>query len=573
MGLRKKFFLLVILVVIIPSVVMGIMSYLLTKQILKEKYEVLIRENTVYIAGIIDHEYIQVESISDYFFSNEWVIKKITNSNLFEDHYERIRTDQRLTQVFNSFITFNIFNAFEVFYMSGYYGDDFWYRIGSDFVSKKAIHERVGDFRDDRIRKLTYKGIQTSLDQTLAGQQVLAYNRILVDKDYENIGFLYFEIDPSYFGNMLKNNTKVSDTVFTLLDDQYNIIYSYDESLIGKPYHDDTLGPIHVNIALNNGWHLISDSSTVNINAEYKAFFYIIILTTLCTFLLSSTILWFITKKVVGPIKQLVETMDKAVSSDSLEMVYYYSHDEIGRLTDSFNKMTVRVRESREKEIQKDKTIKELDYKALQSQINPHFLYNTLNTISWMAQMQKAYTIKDMIDQLWKMLRKVSKGSEISNLKDEVELIQSFCKIQQIKYNGKFELQLDIDEKYYGTSCPKFILQPIVENAIFHGIEPKKGTGVIIISVSGHDNMMTIEISDNGIGMSAKQVKEVLDKSHHIYGKKGFNNIGIINVHERLQLLYGKKYGLSIESTVDEGTTVVIRIPMNYPLNEGGEHV
>jgi len=189
-------------------------------------------------------------------------------------------------------------------------------------------------------------------------------------------------------------------------------------------------------------------------------------------------------------------------------------------------------------------------------------MYNSLNTLRWMASIQNADNIINIVEALWTLLRKTSslKGQFIT-LEDEIKVIKAYTTIQEIRYKGKFEIDYEIKQEHLNSVIPKYILQPFVENAIFHGIEPKKGTGIINIETSILENDLVISVSDDGVGMSEEKINCILSSQQKDGHSKGFNNIGVKNVDERLKLLYGNQYGVIIKSEVGVGTTVSIKIP------------
>jgi two-component system sensor histidine kinase YesM len=203
---------------------------------------------------------------------------------------------------------------------------------------------------------------------------------------------------------------------------------------------------------------------------------------------------------------------------------------------------------------------KDAEYKALQAQINPHFLYNTLNSIRWMAMIQKADNIKKVVDALGRLLRNcTSKVDEYICIREEIENLKDYIYIEKIAYKNKFQVEWDIDQEVLQYKCIKFILQPFVENSIFHGIQPKEQYGTIWISVKKQNDLIMFSIRDDGVGMAEEQVKDLL--SNDIDGIKEFSGIGISNVNERIQMAYGRQGGIFVESKLGEYTNITIKIP------------
>ena len=199
----------------------------------------------------------------------------------------------------------------------------------------------------------------------------------------------------------------------------------------------------------------------------------------------------------------------------------------------------------------------------LQSQINPHFLYNTLNSIKWMATIQNAPGIAEMTTSLSKLLKDISKGTTtLISLEHELSLIRDYFTIQQYRYGGAGTLEIDVrDEALLSCRILKFTLQPIVENAIFHGIEPKGSSGRITIRIYQDEARdVHVDVTDDGIGMAPEMASSILSASAPT-GSSFFKEIGVSNVHKRLQYEFGSRYGLTITSCPGEFTTVSILLP------------
>ena len=200
----------------------------------------------------------------------------------------------------------------------------------------------------------------------------------------------------------------------------------------------------------------------------------------------------------------------------------------------------------------------------LQSQINPHFLYNTLNSIKWMATIQNAPGIAEMTTALSRLLKNIAKGTEKAvPLSAELSLLDDYFTIQTYRYGGTISLEYRIDDEA-ALSCliPRFTLQPVVENSIFHGIEPKGTPGTITIHIyRKNDAILQIDITDDGVGMTEEQARQLLSENKN-EKTEFFREIGVSNVHKRLQYEFGEDYGLRVESRLSEFTTVSVLLPL-----------
>jgi putative HAMP domain protein len=200
------------------------------------------------------------------------------------------------------------------------------------------------------------------------------------------------------------------------------------------------------------------------------------------------------------------------------------------------------------------------EFDTLQSQINPHFLYNTLDIIVWMIENENSDKAVNIVTALAKFFRiSLSKGKNIITVKDEVEHVRNYLMIQNMRFKNRFEYSIDVDEEVLSYSSLKLMLQPLVENAIYHGMEFMDGDGEIDVKVFKEDDSLYFMITDNGLGMSEDMVETLLSKDF-VPSKKG-SGIGVKNVNERIKLYFGSEYGLKVESEPDEGTKITIHLP------------
>ena len=217
--------------------------------------------------------------------------------------------------------------------------------------------------------------------------------------------------------------------------------------------------------------------------------------------------------------------------------------------------------------LEDEKQKQDLEYRMLQNQINPHFIYNTLNSIKWMATIQHAPGIAEMVTALSRLLKSVSKSNErLVPLYEEFALLNDYFTIQQYRYGGTITLDVSyIEDEKLNHSCliPRFTLQPLVENAIFHGIEPKGSAGEVTLRVERDtaNGDVLIRLTDDGIGMTAEQAAKALQEPGPEEAAAKYRHVGMWNVHKRLQYSFGEAYGLRIESEPGVGTTVMVRLP------------
>ncbi|MFB5675636.1 sensor histidine kinase [Paenibacillus terreus] len=295
---------------------------------------------------------------------------------------------------------------------------------------------------------------------------------------------------------------------------------------------------------------------------------------------LNSFIVWFLAEVLIvvlilsvlvsasisKPIQRLEKAVRKVEKGDLYTPIQVRGADEIEQLSGSFNRMLTRIRELMEQSIREQEAKRKSELDVLQAQINPHFLYNTLNTVIRLAERGQNDEVVKAITSLSKFFRiSLSKGKQIISLGDELEHVRHYLIIQKVRYKERFDFVIEADEGLRHFQCLKLILQPIVENAIVHGIEEMADKGFIRLRTWADGGDILITVSDNGLGMTEGTLERILTGEHR--SEKG-SGVGVANVHKRIRLYYGDGYGLHFESELEEGTTVTIRIPV-LPIEDG----
>ena len=237
------------------------------------------------------------------------------------------------------------------------------------------------------------------------------------------------------------------------------------------------------------------------------------------------------------------------------------AHDEIGNLIDTYNYMTRKMEELMEKQAKAAEDLRIAEFNSLQAQINPHFLYNTMDMINWLAQQGRTDEVSRAVQSLSRFYKlTLSRKQSISTIYREVEHVSIYLQIQNMRYHDSITFVSDIPDELMEYQIPKLTLQPIIENSVLHGIlETADKTGTIVLTGWMEDSDIVLLISDDGIGIAAEQLATIL--SGEGASSSGGTNIAVYNTHRRLQILYGPDYGLSYTSNPGHGTEVEIRIP------------
>lgn len=260
---------------------------------------------------------------------------------------------------------------------------------------------------------------------------------------------------------------------------------------------------------------------------------------------------------ILRPLKNIRLQMNKVENEDFDVQVKFRSNDEIAMLGRSFNKMSVRLKGLINQVYMTKIKQKEAELSALQTQINPHFLYNTLDTIYWMCRMEKAFETSKLIEALAKLFRlSLNNGKELILLRDEVNHLKNYLIIQKKRYGDAINFSFDVEGGLLSSTVVKLVLQPLVENAIIHGIEKKEGKGNIVITIKRVSENIIYEIRDDGKGVDVNEINQLLTAIGD--SNRGF---GIKNINDRLRLYFGEQYGIQFSSENGEGTTVTVTQP------------
>lgn len=280
---------------------------------------------------------------------------------------------------------------------------------------------------------------------------------------------------------------------------------------------------------------------------------------------------WFFANQVRKPIDRLVRHINRIAAGDFSQDLSVESGDEIGTIGTVVNEMAGQIKGLMEKQLEDEKEKSSLELKMLQAQINPHFLYNTLDSIKWIAVIQKNSGIVKAVTALSGLLKNMAKGfHEKVTLEKELEFVNDYVTIEKLKYAELFDVKIQVDAPgLMGAKIVKLTLQPLVENAIFSGIEPGGKSGTILLHIYEHEGLLYLVVQDDGVGIAPEKLAHLLEDSERLKGDR-MSSIGMANVDRRIRLTYGEEYGLTVESQVGEYTKVTIVAPLEYEESGNG---
>jgi two-component system sensor histidine kinase YesM len=349
-----------------------------------------------------------------------------------------------------------------------------------------------------------------------------------------------------------KTSSQIEQSVFSIVNSG-DAGYSYiDINGLKNVLIYDTSG--------RNGWKVAATIPLKDVLYQTESIKIMAIIVGIAVIALSSIISFLISTKITKPIREMTKLV-KVVAKGNLIVKYEArTNDELKDLSDGFNYMTSSLKELIDKVYIEEIQLKQAQLENLNAKINPHFLYNTLDTIYWMLVIAEQNEISNLVVALSDMLRySISKSGDQVTVREELKQIENYLYIQKTRFKDRLDVEYEVEEAAGDCYIMKLLIQPIVENAIKHGLEFQSQKGRIIIRVYEKEDEIIIRIIDNGKGMSEQEVKNILNTADTSSLKKP--GIGLNNVNERIKMFYGAKYGLTVESKLGEGTCVNINVP------------
>lgn len=404
-------------------------------------------------------------------------------------------------------------------------------------------------------------------------------------------GVVFIDLNYSAISELCDQNSIGSKGYVFLLDQDGNVVYHPQQQQLYNELQTENIDLVMntdketlmdgsgdnariytISRSEKTGWTVVGCTNVAELLKDSKKARSIYVLVAAILVVVALVLSNFIARNITRPLQQLRDSMARVQEGDfGAAEVEVTSRNEVGSLTRSFNVMTSRIQELMKQNIYEQQQKRKSELKALQSQINPHFLYNTLDSIIWMAEGKKNEEVVVMTASLARLLRQsISNEEEQVPIGQEVEYARSYLTIQKMRYKDKLEFQIQVDAQIMGVPIIKLVLQPLIENAIYHGLKYKEGKGLLIVRGYREGENAVLQIKDNGAGMDEQTLSHIFEKHKVNYRSNG---VGVYNVQKRLQLYYGMDYGITYSSKQGEGTTASIVIPMNViPMKQEADH-
>lgn len=574
-----KFTLAFFIILALPIIITGIYLSRTTSQSINQQAELLVEQSLIQMREMVHQKTQSIERTSIAITQNPHILK------YFGDPFEYNRKGYEsyiyyFSPLYSSYIIQNRYIHHSLVYVANTSFPDAW--NGIYHLDRIESEEQYKLFLEDRALLQQWNPLRDSMMEqyikTAVKEKVFTFSRKLISfSDDRCIGILEIEIAAKTLFNNFSMDASVVDSYF-VIDDSGNIVSEDISESIAISLRAELINMIDENGSLDQiikhdnehfiiksipidgiGCRLVGITPLSAFMAEGLDYRLVIPLVIIVALIFFGFLINYVANRLTGRLKSLVEGI-KSVREKHINIKMPVDNkDEVGELTESFNHMTDRIHDLIERVYKAQIMEKESALKALQAQINPHFLYNTLSTMSWMAREIKADNIDHLAFMLSKFYRLVlSKGNSIIKVGDEIELLKTYIEIEQIRSDDLFSVIYDLDETAFHFKTVKIILQPIAENAIHHGIAPKGEKGKLVVRLRQDEVNLYFSIIDNGVGMSKDTLAGIAQGKT---ADKRDNGYAIHNVRERIQSVYGPEGIISIDSQLGQGTTVNIIIP------------
>jgi two-component system sensor histidine kinase YesM len=587
-SLQKKLIILFLPLAIIPLSILGTFSYYKSSQVVQTQVSKTILESLSQVNYSLNYFVKDIEQLTMYIYSNR-EIQDVLSKDQGRTLAEKQQDEKRVNEILDTFLGFKNWNI--AIYLLGENGDRYF--------TGNLLPNQYDDYNLNwgLFRKMRLAGgniiwdTHYSMKKTEDFGIVLSSGRLLKKIETNKpLGFMVVDIMENALADKYNKAHLQPGGQMLLLDrNGYVISSTPSKHIVGtklnEPYLDKVLtgnkgffepankGSAPVMVVYDTseitGFKLVSIVPVAVLTKESSSIRNLMLFIIILFGVVSCWVAYVLSVTITNPLRKLKSLM-YLVENGNMDVAFSSKYrDEVGQLGLSFNKMVQRIKQLIDEVYKKQLMLKEAEIKAIHAQFNPHFLYNALDSINWMARINKMTDISQTVISLGELLRfSIRKGQPFIKVKEDMHQIRNFLFIQQMRYGDKLEVEIQIDEEIESLYTLKLLIQPIVENAITHGLEIKPGKGQLSIRGWRARECVRFEIRDNGVGMSSEMVERVLS-GKYVSDSEQNTGIGLENSIKRLQLYFGSNYRFEIESEIMQGTTILIEIPI---MRSGEDH-
>ncbi|CUX20233.1 Sensor histidine kinase YehU [Clostridium sp. C105KSO15] len=561
-GFQSKLLFIFLTMILTPVILLSFFEFYYSKKMLADKTNDYLKNLAAVTLSKIDSTVSDIENVAFYINGNNTIQASLKAEKQVVGNrvaYYELHSDIR--QILASYVLLRQeINAICIHSESG---REYTYtktRNGPSLDITRYIRDEKQYWAVDKNHIVLMKKLYAFPTQSLLGYIALDVNAkslydIIADIDLTKSGRIFLVNEE---GRILATESETLSG--ELLDEPYRNFLGENEAFYNNVRVGNTYYSVYNSGAISNGWYMVLAIPRDYYMRDITKLKNVIIPITLTTALLTALLSILVSRGITRPIRFLSGAMENFGQGNFDINCQVDSEDEIGRLSHTFNQMVMDMN-SLVNTVYEQKVMKqEAQMKSLQMQINPHFLYNTLDTINWMARIRHVNEIGDMVAALSNMMRYSLEKKSFVRLGEEVKSLKDYIAIQNYRYRDKMVAEIEIDESLMSLYIPRLLIQPILENAIVHGIEEKLDKGHILVAARREDEELYIQIMDDGVGMTEETMSHILREDYSMK-KSGHTSIGVVNVNRRIQMIYGKNYGLLVQSVLGAGTKITIHIP------------
>ncbi|GBG10567.1 two-component sensor histidine kinase [Paenibacillus agaridevorans] len=553
---RNKILLIILFIGVVPISVTGILSNMKFNSLLENQAHEITLKALQQSEGYLSMYLSEIEQLGIFATTNDQILHILQKQN-DASSYEKVTDASLVTNVMKPYLRTR--SDIERLDILGFNG--FSYTGG---YSNKSL-----DANEPWAKEAAERGGMPYW-YAIEDGEFMVYSRLITgNKANETLGFIRIVI-PSYRLESVLNRFQPMDTgVLLLIDRNQNPIIgrsqdvkelaqtlAFGNSAASNRYATFNGSKLFVTqyVLDKTDWLFVSAVPREDIlqgTAQIRGYFFN---TVLIILLITITIAIWTTQRFTRPFKQFIRMMRDVERNNFKSRMDITAKDEIGQLAISYNRMAQRV-DSLINEVYEQQILKnEAEWNALQAQINPHFLYNTLDSINWIARSHRITDIVKMVTALSKLFKlSLAKKDKLIAVEEELQYIRYYAQIQETRFSDRISIHIDVPELLMAYKIPRFILQPLVENSIVHGLERKEGPGRVDIKGAEYGDKIFFIIQDNGVGIPAAKLQTLLERN-----VRNDKHLGLSNVDERIKLLYGEEWGLKLDSIEGEGTIVEV---------------
>ncbi|MFG6351764.1 MAG: sensor histidine kinase [Oscillospiraceae bacterium] len=567
-GIRSKIILCTVLCVVAVGLGSSLYLYQYMQRIISDKIAQIDRLNAGAIAARLDDSLEQVRTLQTYCGNSGQVIDALNQiSGTPGAAADALKAQNAVNVYLRTFPLDSYINRLVIFSEDGaYVSATTTYEGGLRDLSNLLASEQFRSWKKEG--QSGFQRLYPSLNPNRADCFALFYP--VYGYASNQLGYVYIELSANvitdvltpyddlnpFFVQTAAGNCLTSSAATPLVESLPSGVgqdaeFQYDGTAYSLQCH-----PLHV-----QGLTLVSCVNQTQLQADNHEILFSTVTVIVMIMLIAVFILILLTHYITTPIRRITEKINRIAMNDySFDPELEKPRSEMGEIGARLNELGLGFRQLLSETIALHDERARIEMDLLQSQVNPHFLYNTLNSVHWMAVVQKNTGIEKMVKSLVNLLKNISKGvSDRITLAEELALLDDYVSIQSIRYMGSFQYRCQVPEQLRQYKVIKFTLQPLVENAIFHGVVPKGSFGTITVDAFEEEDLLVLTIADDGMGMTNQEVAAALHPGKEA-DKSSMTGIGLGNVNQRLKLAYGKRAGLRVESVPGEYTKIYVRV-------------